>query len=727
MSERARWKNPHLWLGLMVAVAFAISLYASVVAYANFHTHNSSDVGIVTQALASTTFGHQAPFYESYDCVIKDRCSFLLVHPGLVLYAAVPFYALAPTSVTLFALQAFFVAIGAVPLYWLTRQVAGSDRAALFAAGLYLVWAPLFAETAFSLHLETLLPVEILTLAALWQAGRYRWGLLVALISFLSFEIAPVFVFLLGVFFLVPYGIGWGRRPTNAVARGSGTPPPRRARWRSAIHAALGHREVRYALLLMASAVTATVALYSFMNVWGSWVLGVRPTVVAPGLAGLFYNSSTTPIQPIGTILHSAQTMVTVEYWLILFALAGFLPFLAPRAFVVLGPWVLYTFLTDNVKFSTIGLHTTLVAVGPLFLGVAYGLGRLTAWWSHRAPVPVPRSVRLGTPTEATRPTFRPVRRRAARPALVVALAAVVAANVLLLPVNPLLPDLGYTPGPPFVSGYFNNPLTIAPGLTWAEALLSQVPRNATIAADSAIFPLLANYPRAIVMEGGIWPFDDPALTQLPFNVSAGPEYVFVEADQLHGQSSPTLANLSDPARYGLSGYVTSTAVGPLLLYERGYTGRATGFGPPFPEVRTTLTPRRGLDAGAGGLVQNNSTSVDGVEVHSRSGDNATSVVWTGRAIFLPNGNYTIVIQLAAPGARSGAAATTAFLRLIGAGVGAPVLNVTIDRSAFLPGAWTSVTVDLSATNPVPYFVLEGFVLEPRSAVAVAAETIEPT
>ncbi len=714
----------------MIAVAFAISLYASIVAYANFHTHNSSDVGIVTQAMASTTFGHQAPFYESYDCVIKDRCSFLLVHPGLVLYAAVPFYALAPTSITLFALQAFFVAVGAIPLYWLTRQVARSDRAALFAAGLYLVWAPLFAETAFSLHLETLLPVELLSLAALWQAGRYRWGLLVAVIAFLSFEIAPVFVFLVGLFFLLPHALEWWRSRGSAIPTSPG--PPRMAtsrwgEWRASLRAALRPREIRYALLLMGCAAAAAVAVYSFMNVWGYWVLGVRPTAVAQGLSGLFYNSSTSPIQSFGTILHSPQTVVTIEYWLILFGLVGGLPFLAPRTFVVLGPWILYTFLTDSVKFSTIGLHTTLVAVGPLFLGVAYGLGPITEWWSRRsATISVPRAAAHGTTDLGPPSTFRPVRRRAARTVVVVALAAVVSANVLFLPINPLLPDLGYKPGAPFVGGYFDNPLTITPGLAWTEELLSHVPRNATIAADSAVFPLLANYPYAIVMEGGIWPFGEPALAQLPFNLSGGPQYVLVQADQLRSQNASTLANLSDPARYGLSGYVTSTAVGPLLLYERGFTGRATGYGPPFPEAPTTLTPRRGMVAGAGGVIENNSTSYDGAEIHSRSGDNSTSVVWSGRAIFLPNGNYTVMIEVATSGSGAGVRSTTPLLELVGAGFGATVLNVTVDRSSFVPGAWTNVTVNLSVPNPVPYFALDGYVLEPKAIVAVAAETIEP-
>jgi uncharacterized membrane protein len=119
---------------VFVIAFFVFSLYSGIVAYADLQTQNSIDTGIFTQALASTIHGHVAPYYESYDCMVKARCSFLLVHPGLVLYAAVPFYALVPSTLTLFALRAFCVATAAIPLYWLTRRITGSPWKGLLAA-----------------------------------------------------------------------------------------------------------------------------------------------------------------------------------------------------------------------------------------------------------------------------------------------------------------------------------------------------------------------------------------------------------------------------------------------------------------------------------------------------------------------------------------------------------------------------------------------------------------
>jgi uncharacterized membrane protein len=728
MTGSGFWRRPLLWLALMTVAFVAFTTYAGVVAYDNFQTHNASDVGIVTQAMASTTFGHHAPFYESFDCAIKDRCSFLLVHPGLVLYAAVPFYALAPTSVTLFALQAVAVGAGALPLYWLTRQVSKSAPVALFAAGLYLVWAPLFAETAFSLHLECLLPVELLGVAALWQAGRYRWGLLLALASFLSFEIAPVFVFLIGAFFLVPYLREPGPGRSGQGAPDSGSTHGRTwtlEHWRAQWRAAMGRAEVRYSVALMACALGATLVIYSFMNVWGSSLLGVRPTVVAPGAAGFFYNSSTTPIQSFGFIVSSGQTGTTLEYWLILFAFAGFLPWLAPRSFVLTGPWIAYSFLTDNSKFSSIGLHTTLVVIGPLFIGVAYGLGRLTSWWTATPSVPdSPGTAFSSRRDRALRGRGRPAP-RGLKAGIGAALMAVVVANVLFSPVNPILPDLGYHPGAPFIADYFDNSLTIQPGLAWTEELVAHIPENATIAATTSVFPVLANRPFAVVMEGNIWPWGDAAsLARLPFNVTDGPQYVLTPASGLSSLPGYVKVNLSDPARYGLSGYVTSTAQGPLVLYEAGFSGAAAAFGPPLAPARAEWWPSQGLRAGPGGTVQTDTSAEYGEVIQSRSGANSSASVWTGPGGFLAPGAYSIRIVVWAGGL--GPNPETPVLKIVGAGFDTSSWNATFDRSDFTLGSWTNLTENLTLTNPVPAFELEGFVLQSTASIEIASEMIEP-
>jgi uncharacterized membrane protein len=719
------WRHPLFWLAVMVTAFFAVSLYAGIVAYYNFHTHNSTDAGIITQAVSSATFGRRAPFYESYDCMVKDRCSFLLVHPGAVLYLAAPFYALAPTTITLFALRSLFVAAAAVPLYWLTRQVTKSQGQGLLAAGIYLLWAPTLAGDAFSLHLESLLPLELLGLAALWQAGRYRWGLFAALAAFLTFEIAPIFVFLVGLFFLAPIAERWARRVWRRFRHRTcfeSYQETTRIPWAASIQSGLKSRELRYTLILMAASVVAYVALYSFMNIWGYWLLGVSPPSVPGGITGLFYNSSTPPAQSLTTLLSSRQTRYTAEYWFVLLGLLAFLPLFSPRSLIISVPWIGWTFLTDSARFTTIGSQYTLVAAGPLFIGLAYGFGRIPFDGLRSALLQLPSARADSTAPEAVISRRQRWRTRGEASAVATVLTGIVVTNVLFSPINPVLSDLGFHPSAPFDPGYFDNPLTITPGYAWAEQLISDVPRNASIVTSSALFPLLANYPDAFVLEPHAQPFTDSQyLAHLPFNVTTGPEFVLLELSQVKSISAPFAQNLSNPTLYGLRGYVWSTAVGPLLLYQQHYTSLPADYGPiSFSETNATYWPHHGLSIGPIGKFGTNPTAPEGSIIRSLPKVNPTGEVWTGPDTLLVPGNYTLRFQVSVTGSHLRSDPSAKVLGLAVAGFGALLLNESFAGSAFVSGEWTNLTATITVPFPVAEVGCDGFLLNTNVSVAIA-------
>ena len=724
------WKHPLFWLGVMVAAFFAVSLYSGIVAYDDFHTHNSTDAGIITQAVSSATYGHQAPFYESYDCLDKDRCSFLLVHPGAILYLAVPFYALAPSTITLFALRSLVVALAAVPLYWLTRQVTHSQGKGLFAAGLYLVWSPTLAGDAFSLHLESLLPVELLTLAALWQAGRYRWGLLAALAAFFTMEIAPVFTFLVGVFFFVPYVEQWLRRLRGSAraktSTASASEPTELSAW-GLIRSGLRLRGVQYTLLLMGASIAAVLALYSFMNVWGYLLLGVSQPAGTGAVSGLFHNPSSPPTAPLATILVSSQTIYTAEYWLILYALVAFLPLLSPRALVISVPWIGYTFLTNSDRFTTLGHQYTMVAAGPMFIGLAYGLRWVPFPVRASSTVEGQRGDRGNAPQAVRRSSRKRRRSRMITSGVMAVLAVTVAANVVLSPISPVPGDLGYTPSQPFGGGYFDNPLTVTPGLAWAEQLVSNIPNDATVAASTALFPLVANDPYAIVIEPAIQPFSNPTATaRLPFNLTAGPQFVLMDLGYVSGVKGPFAQNLSNPREYGIRGYVSSSAIGPILLFQRNYSVPAARYGPALADLNASFWPGQGLSRGPLGREVSDASAPEGVAIRSPPGTNATGEVWTGPDVFLPPGNYTLHLEASAtgPGLRKNPVEPVLGVRVTG--WGPTLLNATFPADRFVSGVWANLTMNFTASSPLPDSEFEGWLLETGVSVAVAYMTVEP-
>jgi uncharacterized membrane protein len=715
-SARRWYARPVVWLYALVLLFFAVSLYAGIVSYYNFQLSNAGDAGIITQAVASTSHGGVPPFFESWDCQFKQRCSFLLVHPAFVLYSEVPFFALAPSTLTLFAIRTAVVAAAALPLYWLTRQLTGSERVALLAAGVYLVWAPTSTDD-FSLHMETFLPLGLLLLAALWQAGRYRTGLVVAAVTCVTIEIAPVFTFLVGAFFLAPSAQGlvrgtwrrWRARSTTGFSV-----PGEFRRYGSALRSAVGSRFLRLTAVLMIGSVGAYVVLYTFMNVWGAHVLGVASPATGTGLLGAFYNPSTPAVAPISTILTSGQTVATAQYWLLLYALLAFIPLLSPRALILSVPWIGWTFLSDSDRFTTLGHQYSFVAAGPLFIGFAFGLQYL-----YRGPLrPRPTEARDSLP-----PSPRPFRlsRRARRTTVGGIAGAVVVANALLLPFNPLLPALGFNPGTPVEPGYFDHSLSIQPGWASANAMVSSVPQNATMEVPGSLFSLVGDRPNVAVLRGR----DTGATWLLPFNVSSGPDYFLVYPSITPPLSAREWGNLSDPAIYGMRAYVAATGLGPLLLYERGYRGVAEAYGAPLAASNESWTPGNGLAAGPIGSVASNRTSPSGYVIESSLVGHSTGIVWTGSTSILAPGTYEFQVTMALQGVNGTVRPSEEVLELDGSGFGRPVFEENVTVSDLATRNWTTFAINASVADPVPVFDIVGDLRNSNCSVAV--ESIEIT
>ncbi|MCI4327281.1 MAG: DUF2079 domain-containing protein [Thermoplasmata archaeon] len=712
--------SPRVLLGIMIAAFTAVSFYAGVVSFFDLQTRNAIDLTIFMQALTSTVHGHPYPLYESYDCMTKSRCSFLLVHPSPVLYLAVPLYAAAPSPFTLFAIQSVGVGLAAVPLYLLTRHVTGSPGKGLVAAALFLVWAPTLSGEAFSFHLEAFLPLALFTVAMLWAMGRYRLGLAAAVVAFLVLEIAPVFVFFIGAIVLtyslerifVATETGWRRRR----AREPG-PGPLGA-FLAAFRSELTRRDVRYTLVLMAASAVAFVFLFLFLNVWGAGILGVPAPPLAPGLAGVFYDNSSPGAQSLGTILGGSQILHTTEFWLILYGLVAFIPLLAPRTWLVALPWIGWTVLTDTSRYVHLGSQYTMVAAVPLFIGVAYGM--------RRVPIPAPTPATVPGPNEEGPATPNPPARwrrpRAYRAAWISALVAVVALNAVLMPVDPLLQDAGVNLTEPFQSGYQNHTLELLPGFTWADQLAAQVPHAATVTAPPQVFSLVANDPHAIVL---LTDKAESEWSSLPFNVTGGPDDVLLYPGYVHNLSRNFTSNLSEPSLYGLDGWVGSTTVGPLFLYARGHTGPATLYGPaPTPSPVTWSPEGGGLVPGPVGTAETNASAPYGSTISTSPDPNRTALWWSSPGTFLVAGTYTIQLVVAADGPGVTPSDHRPLLTVLTQGLAVSSANWTFGPSNFTAGGWTTLTFHLSLAYPVPSLALEGVVHADGIGMAIAAVTV---
>ena len=395
-------RAPSTWLAVAVATYALGSFVLANVRLLELNV-TTWDFGIYQQALWSAA--HGGPFYEAADWETGGFGSFLQVHSAFVLYLLVPVYRAFPSPEVLFATQSVLVALAAVPLYFLALDRTGSPKRALLAAVLFLLWAPTIAGSLFDFHIESFLPVELFTVALLYERRSYAAGLAVAALSFATMEVAPVLTFFLAVFF------AWPTAGQLARLRGALLGGPRALG--AAVRSAATDRRLVASLVLAVASVAAYLLLLDLRTHLLAAEFGFPPFPAAN--AG--YVIGGTP-SALGLELQNLSVGVfpKVEVWLVLYALVGFLPLLAPRSFVVAVPAVAFSVLSANLNYSSIGFQVRVRLRDPR---LPRGGVRPSQGYPRELPLPLPfaRGGRPpGAPGVATdRPSARPLGRPRAR------------------------------------------------------------------------------------------------------------------------------------------------------------------------------------------------------------------------------------------------------------------------------------------------------------------------
>ena len=663
-----------------MVVFFVVSFALSWLRAIEFQT-TTWDQGLYQQALWSTMHGR--PFYETADVETGGYGSLLQVHTVFVFYLLAPLYGLLPSQVTLFAVQSAVVAAAAVPLYLLSRDLTASPRLGLLAAAFYLGGTPTLSSVLYDFHPEAFLPVELFTLALLWERERYAWGLCAAGVAFATFELAPVLTFFFGIFGLMTAAAG---AAASFPALGPGTTWPRR--W-AELRNWLGRPRVRASLALLAASAVAYELLVYLRVDYLTATLGTYPVPVPP----TGYVIGTTPASLGLSVSHlSVGLSQKVTYWLVLLALLGFVPLLAPRALVLALPWFAFTVFSANLNYVTLGFQYGFLAESALFVGFAYALlvarRLIEPWLVTRASVP--------SPVRPEPARARVVRRR--RVALVAGLVALLALNLVLTPLDPALQATG---GAAYRVAY-----PPSPGYSDVRQLVELVPPAATVLASNNLFPLVANDLNAYSF---LWQ-NDPSLA-LPFDPSHLPRFVLISEDTTDAVTLWLKPLLYEPSSYGVRGVVWTSGIGTVLLFEAGYTGPTTTFG---------AAPAGGgsyfgaeLAQGPNGLVATATGSSYPEVVQSAPG--AEGIIWSGPGLTLAPGNYSVEVSLRAA-ATLDYPAPNASEPVIWIGASAfgtsPFYGWSWPWGALDTTSWASVQFNLSVRAPTIEFAVEGVLLD---------------
>jgi uncharacterized membrane protein len=753
------------WVLLMAGLYFVAAFYGTWVNYIDLHftTIGVYDLSVNQQALASTVHGNYPyPFYEAANCGRDARCSFLQVHPVFLAYAVALPYGMAPSPATLFVIQDVGLALAALPLFLLTRELTKSNRLAIVTAAIYLVWLPAFSGI-FSFHWEAFLPIEIFTIFYLWIRGKYLYAVPVAVLTYVTLEIGSVFLFCVAAFFLVPWlelVLAYIRARWQLLAMPAG---PRKSMLAASLRrigrGLLRPARVRASFGLLIGSVVAYVVLHEFVT-HGGWLLGLPPlpTVYQIPLSQPVYAATFT----VANFLRAwPQKLV---FWLVMFGTLAAIPLLAPRTVILWGPWVAYTTVT-TAGFYHMGNQYGFLAAAVIFPGFVYGLVRLQTWangshvgtlwsrfWNGGEPIPAweedpaqvppraaPRNFPAVSSVDGAIPHYNP--RAGARGSPLVMLPAAVGLPADFEPASPLpstswtldrrrrrswqiigivatgiiVFNLALNPLIPFTSGLraqrpfaaqSNLGITGPPdyaGYNQVMALIGLIPSRALVAVSPDLLTLFSTDPYAYPLLSGM------NYTFLPFNATA-PQYVLLV---IHGNTViPSWLKMNQLYTTGaltVRAWAPSTYLGGMILFERNYTGPLETFGSAPVFAGAEYGALSGIAARPAGVIESNSSVPFGAVVTTATiTDNSGHTVWqTGRIVQSPGldlapGKYYITVNMTGSGNMSKHTKNpeTNVSQVHLAAFELP-LGRQIETYDNLSVGWRSVTIPLTLPGPV--------------------------
>lgn len=382
------------------AAAFAA---LSVLRHHSFET-GRFDLGNMVQAVWSTAHGH----FLQVTNLHGEQVSRLGAHVDPILVVFAPLWWLWPSPSLLLTAQAILVAVGALPLYWLTHKHTGSERAALGLSLSYLLFPAAQWMTLNEFH-----PVALacpLLLFAIWYLDEDRLGPFAAfaVLAVLTREEIGLVVAGLGIW----YAIGRRRWATGGTIAVAG---------------------------LAATIVAIDVVIPHFRHGAASSFFG-RYEAVGGSAGGIVHKAFTDP----GKLLSVAFDHRGAHYLLDLLLPIILLALLAPLMLVALVPELALNLLSSVDAQKSIHFHYVAGEIPILFAAAAIGIGRLGRWAGAAAtgavlttlianyalgPMPLWRFVPGGTTLQAKSVQVSRHDRIAARQLRLIPAAAVVSAT----------------------------------------------------------------------------------------------------------------------------------------------------------------------------------------------------------------------------------------------------------------------------------------------------------
>ncbi|OGO06161.1 MAG: hypothetical protein A2Y60_06155 [Chloroflexi bacterium RBG_13_54_9] len=208
--DRSAWV---VWLTYLAICLYALTFAVlSVLEHESFNTH-AFDLGNMDQAVWNTAHGRWLRFTNW-----EGGNTRLAAHVEPILFLIAPLYHLFSSPKTLLILQSVVISFGALPAFWLAKDLLKNDFAAVGFSVAYLLAPALETANLWDFHAVSLSSSFLLFAFYFIHKKRYILFFVFALLAMGTKEQVPLSVMLMGLYILlVQRNVKWGAFTTGVA------------------------------------------------------------------------------------------------------------------------------------------------------------------------------------------------------------------------------------------------------------------------------------------------------------------------------------------------------------------------------------------------------------------------------------------------------------------------------------------------------------------------------
>jgi uncharacterized membrane protein len=160
------------------------------------------DLGIFNQSFHTTIFNGKL-FYYTCELYLNPSGSYFASKFSPILFLVLPFYAIVPSVDALLVFKSFILALGAVPLYLLSKDMIGNEKAGFVMVLAYLLYPGIQFPNTFDFQQQIFIPVTIFSAYYFMLKKRWKTYFLFVTLALMIEEHVAVILLLMSFFILL--------------------------------------------------------------------------------------------------------------------------------------------------------------------------------------------------------------------------------------------------------------------------------------------------------------------------------------------------------------------------------------------------------------------------------------------------------------------------------------------------------------------------------------------